>query len=276
MIRRILLGIGGTPFTKVAIQRAVELASAHGAKLTAVSAMQPERICNVGPVPAGAGIYAKRLCQSRLKVTQEQLEASVAAFEAHCREADVKFTVHWETGRTFDLMIDHARYHDLTIFGLRSLFEYQVADEPEKDLIRLLSKGVRPILAVSDRLRPIRKVLVAYSGSMESAKAMRRFVQFRLWSDAEMEIVHFSEGDISGGRVLLENAANYCRDHGFTTKTRIIPGRADQKLLSVSAELDADMIVMGNSIRSIWMRKMLGDTVLNTLTRADRPLFLSQ
>lgn len=36
------------------------------------------------------------------------------------------------------------------------------------------------------------------------------------------------------------------------------------------------MIVMGNSIRSIWLRKMLGDTLLNTLLRADRPLFLSQ
>ena len=276
MIKRILLGIGGTPFTQVAIQRAVELTSAHDAKLTAVSVMQPERICNVGPVPAGAGIYAKRLCESRLKVTNEQLEASIAAFEARCREVNVGYTILRETGRTFDLLIDHARYHDLTIFGLRSLFEYQLADEPEKDLIRLLSKGVRPILAVSDRFRPIRKVLVAYSGSMESAKAMRRFVQFNLWPDAELKIVHFSEGDISGGQALLENAATYCRDHGFATQTRIIPGRADQNLLSVSAEQDSDMIVMGNSIRSIWLRKMLGDTVLNTLTRADRPLFLSQ
>ncbi len=276
MIKRILLGIGGTPFTKVAIERAVELAAAHGAKLTAVSVMQPDHVCNVGPVPAGAGIYAKRLCRSRQKVTNENLEASISMAASSCEEAGVPLKIFRETGRAFDLFIDYARYHDLTIFGLRSLFEYQVADEPEKDLIRLLSKGVRPILAVSDRLRPIRKVLIAYSGSMESAKAMRRFVQFGLWSEAELEIVHFSEGDITGGRALLENAANYCRDHGYSTQTRILPGRADQKLLPVSAELDADMIVMGNSIRSIWMRKMLGDTVLNTLTRADRPLFLSQ
>ena len=49
-----------------------------------------------------------------------------------------------------------------------------------------------------------------------------------------------------------------------------------KKKLIECPKLDADMIVMGNSIRSIWMRKVLGDTVLNTLTRADRPLFLSQ
>ncbi len=276
MLRRILVGIGGTPFTKVAIERAVELASIHGARITAVSVMQPGRVCKLGPVPPGASMYAKRLCQTRLKVTQQQLEASAEEFEKSCKNADVAFRIYWETGHTFDRMIDHARYHDLTIFGLRSIFEYQLADEPEKDLIRLLSNGVRPILAVSNRFRPIRKVMIAYSGSMESAKAMRRFVQFKLWPKASIILTHFSDKVSSDTRSMLEHAADYCKDHGFETQTRLVSGYADQQLLSLSAELGADLIVMGNSIRSIWLRKVLGDTVLNTLTRADRPLFLSQ
>lgn len=275
MIKRILLGIGGTPFTAVAIQRAVELASLHGARLTAVSVVEPGRICKMGPVPAGAGIYAQRLCANRLQVTRNQMDEAITTFEKSCQQSEVEFKVEWETGNTFDLMIAHARHHDLIIFGLRSIFEYQIGEEPEKDLIRLLSQGVRPILAVSDRFRPIRKVMIAYNGSMESAKAMRHFVQYHLWPSVALEIVHFGD-ESEGSKALLNQAAAYCRDHGYTASTRMIAGKAGERLLSSAQDMNADMIVMGNSIRSIWLRKMLGDTVLNTLTRADRPLFLSQ
>jgi hypothetical protein len=34
--------------------------------------------------------------------------------------------------------------------------------------------------------------------------------------------------------------------------------------------------VMGNSIRSLLMRHLLGDTVLDTIQLSDRPLFLAQ
>lgn len=275
MIKRILMGIGGTPFTKVAIERAVGLADLHGARLTAVTVVDPDNVCNFGPVPAGAGIYAKRLCDKRTTVTRNHIDEAVAAFEKSCRHAGVEYTVAYETGDPFELMISHARYHDLIIFGVRSIFDYQLAEEPEKDLIRLLSQGVRPILAVSSRIRSIRKVMVAYSGSMESAKAMRHFVQFKLWPDAALVIVRFSSNP-GAGEGPLKDAAAYCRDHGYEVETRVIPGNARDHLLSGAGDLNADMIVMGNSIRSIWLRKVLGDTVLKALTRADCPIFLSQ
>lgn len=275
MIKRILVGIGGTPYTTVAIERAVELAKVHDARLTAVSVVDPERICSLGPVPAGAGVFAKRMCENRLKVTRNQIDEAIAELEKSCQKSDIRLHVEWETGNVFDLIIDYARYHDLTVFGLRSIFDYQLVNEPKTDLIRLLSQGVRPILAVSDRIRRIRRVMIAYSGSMESARAMRQFVRFNLWPDAELEIDFFSRRAEDGNR-LLKEAAAYCRDHGRTVKTRMIPGRADKRLLSIARDIDADLIVMGNSIRSIWLRKMLGSTMLNTLTRADRPLFLSQ
>ena len=61
MVKRILLGIGGTPFTTIAIERAVALAKEHGASLKAVTVVNPDQLCKLGPVPAGAGIYAKRM-----------------------------------------------------------------------------------------------------------------------------------------------------------------------------------------------------------------------
>ena len=275
MIKRILLGIGGTAFTEVAIKRAVELAKGHEAKISAVTIVDRDRICNMGPVPAGAGFYARRLCENRLAVTKGQVEDALAALEKACKQAGVSCTVEWEIGDPFELMIRYARYHDLTVFGLRSIFDYQLVPQPEADLIRLLSHGVRPILAVSDHYRPIHRVIVAYSGSMESAKAMRHFVQSGLWPKAKVVLVHFSDGP-HGGNALLNDAAAYCQDHGYSVSTRMIPGSSGDQLLDSAQELNADMIVMGNSIRSIWLRKVVGDTVLKMLTTADRPVFLAQ
>jgi len=275
MMKRILLGIGGTPFTAVAIEQAVALASAHGARITAVTAVDPNHVCKLGPVPAGGGHYAKRMCDNRLEVTKNHIDQSIAALETSCSASGVTVDVARESGDTFDLLIDYARYHDLTLFGIRSIFEYQLMEEPEKDLIRLLSQGVRPILAVSNQSREVKRAMIAYSGSMESAKAMRRFVQFKLWPAAKLEIVHFgSQAD--DARRLLDPAAAYCRDHGYAVDTHDVSGTAKEQLLARAQQLDVDLIVMGNSIRKLWLRKVLGDTVLHVLTHADRPIFLSQ
>ncbi len=130
-------------------------------------------------------------------------------------------------------------------------------------------------MAVSDQSRPIRRAMIAYSGSMESAKAMRRFAQLRLWPDATLEIVHFSNS-ADQAKHLLDPAAAYCRDHGSAVNTHHVSAKASEQLAASARQLDADLIVMGNSVRKIWLRKVLGDTVLNILMHADLPVFLSQ
>ncbi len=275
MIKRILVGLGGTPFTTVAVNRAVELARTHGAMLTGVTVIDMERLQNVGPVPLGGSTYAKKMVQQRIAGTGERVEQAVSWFKKTCSDECVAFSVEMETGNPFDLMIAHARYHDLIIFGLKSLFDYGIAPEPKDALIRLVSQGVRPILAVSSQLRTVRKALIAYSGSMESAKSMRRFIQMRLWPDVKVQVVQFSR---SGNKEpsLLRDAADYCRSHGYETDTVLIEETVDKGLLTHARRADADIIVMGNSIRSLVSRKILGSTALSTIQNADRPLFLAQ
>ena len=157
MIKRILVGIGGTLFTDVAIQRAVELATIHGSVLTGVTVVDLKRLHHVGPVPMGAGTYAEKLRKMRTDLTEERIEEALAKFEKTCREANITYKIEREAGDPFELMISHARYNDLTIFGLRSLFDYGFTSEPRDTLIRLVSQGVRPIIAVSPEFREIQK-----------------------------------------------------------------------------------------------------------------------
>jgi len=54
------------------------------------------------------------------------------------------------------------------------------------------------------------------------------------------------------------------------------PGQAKDLLLAAATLWQADMIVMGDSERSVWVRRILGDTLLDVLSQAEIPLFLAQ
>lgn len=276
MIKRILVGLAGTAYTPVAIQRAVTLAQTHGAEVTGVTVLDSRRVRMLGGnVPL---THETRLagCDSRLVVTQERMADSIRDFEATCRTAGIRFHIVSETGDAFARLIDLARYHDLMVFGLRSVFEYDfLGDSPESILIRLIGSGARPLIAVTDKFRSISRVLIAYSGSMESATAMKRFVQMRLWPGVELRIVTFHPSDNKAFELLRE-AEGYCRSHGYSVCHQSNPGDPRVLLLAAATMWQADMIVMGNSVRNVLSRKLLGDTLRGTLQDTHLPLFLAQ
>ena len=275
MIKRILVGIGGTEFTDVAIERALEIAKIHDAIVTGVTVVDIKRLQKVGPVPLGGAAYADKLRKKRTEITKERIEQAVTKCEDGCRKSGIACKIEQETGDPFELMISHARYNDITIFGLRSLFDYGLTPEPRDALIRLVSQGVRPIVAVSPQYREIRRVLVAYNGSMESAKAMRRYVQLRPWANVTLRIVFLGDEN-ERAQGLLEDARGYCQAHGFDAETELVKAPAKNGLIEYAQANDFDLIVMGNSSRSILVRQIVGDTVLSTIQQADRPLFLAQ
>jgi nucleotide-binding universal stress UspA family protein len=275
MIKRILVGLGGTDYTTSAIQQAVALATARDAEITGVSVIDEQRLTNVGPVPIGGGVYAQRLAEFRLTKANEQVERSRQEFTNACLAAGVRHQFLREEGDPFSLMIDQARYHDLMIFGLRSLFEFDLVDDPHDALVRLVQSGVRPLIAVSKTFTPIKKVLIAYSGSMESAKTMKWFVQSGLWPEARLRIVTF-EHQADTAEQLVGAAAEYCRAHGFEPEEAFVPKSPKDHLLPYATEWGADLIVIGNSARNLLLRRIFGETALHVIRNADRPLFLSQ
>ena len=279
MLKRILVSLGGTGYTSVGIQRAVELAEVHEAELTGVTVADVKRLRRVGPVPAGAGAAARDLREHRLQVTRQRIEEAIGEFETACNAAGVKHCVRREEGDPFQLMLSCARYHDLMIFGLRSVFDYGIlggADyKPADVLTRLITGGVRPLIANADEYRPIRRVLIAYSGSVESAKTMKRFIQLHLLPDLQLRIVTFQDSLQKGERFCAE-AAEYCRVHGLEPEVRCCSGKPKKGLLGEAADWQADMIVLGSSARSLLSRRVFGETALHVIRKADRSLFLGQ
>lgn len=278
MIKRILVGLGGTRFTEAAIAHAVELARRHEAELTGATVVDLSWF-DGNPSARQSTAHAQQLRRIGIPVTREGVDAAIERFCEACVEAEVSHQVLLERGRPFDLMVSQTRYNDLTVFGMRSIFDYALHTDAEYDptriATRLISEGVRPILAVASEYRPIRRVFIAYSGSMESAKAMKHFVQMRLFPETALKIFAF-DLPVEQGNQLLEEAAAYCRVHGYAPETDYAAAPPNEQLLAEAAAWGADLIVMGNSARSLFLRKIFGETAIHALRTAEVPLYLSQ
>lgn len=278
MMGRVLVALGGSDYTLVAIRTAVDLAKRHDAQLTGVTAMNIEKLRRVGAVPMGAGDIANELRDQRVAQSREAAEYAIQQFESACKEAGVRYAVerqeHDEPGH---YLIGLSRYHDLTVLGLKSIFDYGVGDseDPVKVINRLISSGLRPILAVPNEPFEVRRVLVAYSGSMGSAKTMRQFLALELWPDIEVKIVTFSSNDEDHQR-LVTDAATYISAHGFRPETEVIDGAPKAGILEAADRYNADLIVMGNSQKSLLKTLVLGETALHVMKNSTKALFLGQ
>lgn len=275
MLKRILLGLGGAEYTKAAIEHAVDVALRHGAAITGITIVDTRQL-GKARVPTTAANHDATICtEDRIAIEHEHVARAIEDFERACSSAGVAYRVLPEHRNVLDVLIETSRYHDLTVFGLKSLFEYETPGDPENALLRLIAGGVRPILAVARDYHDIRRVLIAYSGSMESAKAMKRFVQLRLWPDVRLRIVTFNASESDAAR-LGRDAAEYCRAHGYAVDWQTDPGSAKLLLLAAAQLGQDDLIVMGSSARNVLLRRMFGDTAQCMIHESDRPLFLCQ
>ncbi len=274
MLKRLLVGIAGSPSIQSKIETTVALAKHHGAAITLMSIVDTGRLEHLGMVPMGAGHAAHHLIQDRIRRSHQNAETGIQAFKARAAEEGVQARVIRGEGDPFALLTETWKTHDLCVLGLRGWFDHGIVDQPDNALLKLINGGVRPILGVSETHRPIRKVLVSYSGAMESAKAMKQFCQLRLLDDIALHILSVEDGHARAGS-LVDDAAEYCRAHGFTVTTAIRTGKPSHVMLDEAAAQQCDALVMGSSHRQILLRQCFGSNVLHAVRNADIPIFLS-
>ena len=279
MLKRILLGLGDKEHSESKIQHAIDLAQRHDARITAVTILDADRLNYVGPVPMGGGAAAEELREHRHEVAGQKIAEVAEFFASSCRDANVNFALHQTEGDPFTILTQESKFQDLMLFGLTGVFDYGlVTDQDEKPidlLIRFIQAGVRPILAVGNTFRPLKRVLIAYSGSVESARTVKQFIRMQPQPDAAIRVVTFSTND-EQGKARLEEVESYCQDYGINVETKFIHGNPKGHILEEADDFNADVIVMGNSAKSLLSRKIFGETALYCLKQADRPVFLNQ
>ncbi|MBT4584569.1 MAG: universal stress protein [Phycisphaerae bacterium] len=273
MIKRILVALSGTPCTQSAIAHGVELAKQHNAELTGVTVIDPNRLQDVGPIPIGGAAAAHELAEHRMQLASEHIEESIGQFEKACGDAGVTSRILKETGDSAERLLADWRYHDLTVIGLRGLFEYGVLHDHGHLVLDVIGAGLRPLLAVSEAYRPIQSAMVAYDGSPLAARAMKAFCMLDIWNPMPVTVACF-KGHNEEADTLLSDAAAYLESHAFATTKKIIEEKPRTAILETMDEREADLLVMGAAKRTRLGRKLLGDTARFALENSTKPIFL--
>ncbi|MCA9215657.1 MAG: universal stress protein [Planctomycetales bacterium] len=276
MIKRVLVGIADQTYTVSATRHAIDVARPSDAKLTAMSVLDSDTIRHQGPTPIGAGAVVKEWRDQLLQESEQVIHESNEAFERLCKEATMKFELISRSGDPLKEFIDAARYQDFFVVGLHRLFEHGLLDEAPDNLVKLISSGVYPMLAVTDTYRPVERVLIAYSGSVESARTVRSFLHHHhVWPISEIQVVSFGSSSSSEAPGRLIDVLHYLKDHQLDCEIEFVKG--DPRLLHEYAkEWKADMIVLGNSAKNLIRRRIFGETALKTIREANTPLYLAQ
>ena len=246
MIKKILVALDASSCANAVLNYSIELAHSHNARLTGVVVENTKALENVGPASIGAGFYAKQLREYQIAKTQKKISEIIAAFEAACQSANLTCDIKWEKGEPLKVMTACAQYHDLTITGLRGLFDYGVITESKKLLRHLVCSGVRPLIALSPQAVKTQRVLVVCDGSIESASAIQAFVRLQPWPRAVSRILCIEHSG-SDSQQLLKDSSEYCQAHGLSVENAMVTCRSRERLFEHAMRWNADLIVTSQS-----------------------------
>lgn len=274
MVRRILLALGSEFYADTVIRRGVEFAARHDAELTGLTVLDLEYWKGRWGSVVTAGEVLRWMKGRPWEVARRRPRQLGALFVRACESANIKYrTVHPESD-PLNCLVAEARHHDLLVFGLRGLFDQTIVPDPEATVAWLIRSGISPILAVVPECPQVRRVMIAYSGSTQSADAMKRFVQMRLWPDASVTVVTFARKRAVADD-LLDAARDYCHAHDMQVDLLRGRGSARSQLLPTAKKLNSDLIVLADSYRSLLLHSALGDVTRDIVRQADRLLFLT-
>lgn len=285
MLKRILVVLDFGIDTSVATQYAIEIAQRHDAEVTGLALVDQRGIRSEATgAGLGAMYYAEKLQHQLSDEARAQARHLLRSFAAELDEAGIRHAAdHVEEGVPFERIVEDMKYHDLLIAGHESHFFYPSRDKRTRTMDEVVEKGAAATLVVEDTYRPIRRVLVAYNGSVSAARAMQKFAELSPMDKdhLEIELVHVRESgdnDEAGAesQLTLGLAKAYLDAHGFpSVEGTSLPGRDPKaRLLEHASRTRADLIVAGAHSKSGIKEFFLGSTASGLIDDAEVPLFL--
>jgi len=210
-LRVLTVWLAGGPHQDAASEFALGLARAHGAKLTALSAVDPGFAERPQAVPVG-GLAWSQWLGDRLRLQQRERAAkALADFDARASQAPVDAVSRHAEG-ALDTLLPLAAGNDMLIVpaGI-DRFGRKAADSDEL-AADLSARGAGPILRVQ-AARPIRRVALLIAGTPACGRLATTLAATGLWRDAKIAV--FAARDDAQSLAGVTAQAALLRAHGW-------------------------------------------------------------
>ncbi|MFW5702157.1 MAG: universal stress protein [Bacteroidota bacterium] len=282
MIKKILLPMDFSEYSVKSLELAGRIARFHNAELTALVVLDiPGIERSIGPIPAGAEFYARKLEKARIDEAQQRINDLIARFKSYCDENGIRHAEHHTQGIPSGQILEESKFFDLLVIGLRTYYRFGREDSPGDTFDEILDHSITPVLAVPKQFhaeafseRPIRAVL-AFDSSLPACRAMQRFAQLAVHGFVDLKIV-MSHEDTLVARHNLESARSYMQAH-FMDNIEII--HTTENIIKVinNQHIEwADIIALGAHTKKGILDFMVGSLTRFLIQEERTAIFIGQ
>lgn len=272
-----ILGVVGVELWKSDLEMLQRLGEENDSHLSLIvtSVSQPPPIAEYTAI---ADVWLRDE-DARVRALREQTDAINAVLAASGLSADVS-AVHAEHAMMSGIVGRHGRYADLAVIGPQMLAERRLWDAV---LEGALFEAESPVLMMPEdavpTLRP-RKVMVAWSSTIEASRAVRQAAGILSGADAvhvvlvDPQATSWSDGPEPGADI-----AAYLARHGanVTVERLSSEGRdVEEALRRHAVDMSAEMIVMGAYGHSRMRERWFGGVTQAMTENPPMPLFLGR
>jgi len=261
--------------TEARIALAAALALREDAHLVGAAMTGMPRSMLAGRSYEGSGVFLGdylRRAEERVQQALEQFSSIVDKLGVPSREA------RGSNDDEYAGLCLQARYADLVVLGQAAVAEGDEANLlPDLPDYVILNCG-RPVLLVprSGRFQTIgKRVLVAWNGSPEAAKAITAALPL-LRGAEQVTLAVLGDNDLLGESPGADIAL-YLARHGVNVEVLRRPAPTDpgKALLSLAADFNVDLLVMGAYGHSRFRELMMGGATRTVLATATLPVLMA-
>lgn len=279
MLRSLLVALDGIADHAAAVDTALALARATGARLELRPVLDRARLEAPEAVPLGGEAFRRHAVEARTAQLDARLTAIEAELAARLRREGVDGRLARLDGDAVRDPAFAAEAHDLLVLpnALRRRRHEEAAEtELALPLGELVPACARPMLLADARPLAPGSAVAAYDGSPGAARALHAALLLGLLDGREVHVVTVAAARAEA-LAHAEQAALLVARHGLAARAHGLEGSggfADELLAQIEA-LEPALVVMGAFGRRSWRERLFGAVTHHLVDRVEAPLLLS-
>lgn len=276
-MKKITAALDGLKYSKTTADYAIELAKQTNAHLVGIF-MDDETYTSYKIYDL---IVKQGVSEERLKKF-EQKDASlrnIAAkdFEEACQKAKIAYSIHHDKNFAIRELTHESIYTDLMIIDVKETLSHHSEKVPTHFIRNFLSDAQCPVLLVSQKYKPIEKIILLYDGEPSSVHAIKTF-SYLLPQLKELDTEVIAVNPTSTTLHLPDNKLmkEFMKRHYPKTKYTVLKGNAENAIISRLKEQQKNCLVVLGAYRrnavSRWFRESMADVLMK---ETKFPLFIA-
>lgn len=275
MLRRLLLVVDGTQSSQSAQEIAIDLAKRTNARLTGVGVLDMPWITAAQPEPLGGSAFKILRDEEVIHNTKKYVEELLTVFQDVCKSAHIQYEAI-EVEGVPEVEIEYLSHeHDLIIIGQKTDFHHDLENESDRIVRHLVKDNPRPMIIVPSSPSSGNDIMVAYDGTLQSARALHMFLLLNLAKNKPVHIITVHKNRHEAEE-LANQALRLCSAYGVEASIhpQVSHGDPAKIILKKVEEMNIGLIAMGAFSSTTWKEVFFGNTTSAIMKASKVPLFI--